>query len=251
MITEPEYEGDGRSEAGREPLTEEPRRTGPGGRGRFTTGVLAGALAASLLWAGGLYGFTDLGRADRAPEVRYDVQGRLCRVFEPAALHTLLGRTAVEGVSEEFRGESYERLGCARGAVRNDTGPGRPRYTHRIWLQARLERHLAVDPEPEFEARARAGDALMVDPEVRRVPGLGERALFLHDGHAAWTLKVLDGGAVFTLTVEVSGGFDEKDPGNVPRPTAVDADALQSAMIEDVRGLMTRAARNERDPQRD
>lgn len=95
-----------------------------------------------------------------------------------------------------------------------------------------VQLHKKTDPRTEFGADPSAlmgmGRMASSGGEVEQVPGLGERALLTRRVGGS-RLEVLDGGAVFSLTVEWYGGQGAPDP---------DEAAVQAAMVEDMRALM-------------
>ncbi|MFE9258919.1 hypothetical protein [Streptomyces sp. NPDC006879] len=237
MISEPELVGDWgvQGAPAQEALLPQAKR-GPGWAWR---GWLGGALAASALWAGGLYAFSEIGRP---PRIDYRASQELCAQLELPATQKLTGELS-EGNSV-FRGHpALDFAHCTR--QRSPEGDEVDGWVRTYEVRATVELHRESDPASEFEANTQLAP-WMDGREVRseQVPGLGERALMLTS--SAWDgpmLRVLEGGAVFTLQVEPSWSFQGNADGGVPTgdlPDDADLEeaAVQSAMIQDTRALM-------------
>ncbi|MCX4627847.1 hypothetical protein [Streptomyces sp. NBC_01443] len=223
MISEPELEGEW--DPGRPPTAaeepESPRERVRGPR-RAWLWALGGAVLASAVWAGVLTAQDRFG--DAAPRIAYRHVEDLCKVK----------LTAVSGSTEQLTGhygrhEEHPALDwayCAHGAPYVDG-----RLSYEVEVLVRL--HKKTDPRTEFGAgpTGLGGIGAMASSggEVEQVPGLGERALLTHRVGGS-RLEVLDGGAVFSLTVQWYGEPDAADP---------DEAAVQAAMVEDMRALMT------------
>ncbi|MFI6001742.1 hypothetical protein ACIA98_15165 [Streptomyces sp. NPDC051366] len=223
MISEPELEGEW--DPGRPPTAaeepESPRERVRGPR-RAWLWALGGAVLASAVWAGVLTAQDRFG--DAAPRIAYRHAEDLCKVK----------LTAVSGSTEQLTGdyarhEEHPALDwayCAHGAPYVD---GRLSYGAEVLVRL----HKKADPRTEFGAgpTGLGGIGAMASSggEVEQVPGLGERALLTRRVGGS-RLEVLDGGAVFSLTVQWYGEPGAADP---------DEAAVQAAMVEDMRALMT------------
>lgn len=225
MISEPELEGEWEPERPAEVAEQGAgggaSPAGPGRPARRWLWALGGAVAASAVWAGTLAlenRFTD------EPRVAYRHTEELCSQAPLKALAEVAGRLD-QRVARQDRRPALEWATCDYNGAWPDEGLG---YYGKVEVQL----HKKTDPGPEFGAGL--GLDAYIGPEideVRQVPGLGERAL-LHDYLAASRLQVLDGGAVFTLTVQWTGHGPAGTDGEP------DKDAVAAAMIEDVRALM-------------
>ncbi|MFD9408888.1 hypothetical protein ACFWBN_17975 [Streptomyces sp. NPDC059989] len=221
MITEPELDGEWESErpadvagsgdkkAGRPPL-------------RPWLWALGGAVLASAVWAGVL---TAQNRFADGPRISYRHTEELCKI---APMKALVGVTGPldQRVARQERRPALEWATCDFNGEWPDEGLG---YYGKVEVQL----HRKTDPGPEFGAGL--GLDAFIGPEideVQQVPGLGERAL-LHGYMSASRLQVLDGGTVFTLTVQWTG------QGPVGSDGEADKDAVAAAMIEDARAVMT------------
>ncbi|MEV6729383.1 hypothetical protein [Streptomyces sp. NPDC051364] len=222
MISEPELEGEW--DTGR-PATpaEEPDAPRERVRGPRTAWLwaLGGAVLASAVWAGALVAQDRFG--DPAPRIAYRHVEDLCKV--PL---TAVSASTVKLTGDYARHNEHPALDwayCEHGAPYAD---GRLSYGAEVSVQL----HKKADPGTEFGADPAGlmglGRMASSGGEVEQVPGLGERALLTRRVGGS-RLEVLDGGAVFSLTVEWYGGQDAPDP---------DEDAVQAAMLEDMRALM-------------
>ncbi|MFD8980166.1 hypothetical protein [Streptomyces sp. NPDC059564] len=225
MISQPELEGEWPGGETAEPLAVPLAEPEPGmGSGRRPWAwALGGALAASAVWAGTLAVQDRFG--DAGPPLAYRYGENLC---EQAPLKAVGAIGGGFGAGTVTHGESpvLDWARCDHWA---------PSPEQRMVYQAELlvELHEKTDPGPEFGRRPERALALTPDnmpADAEQVPGLGEQALFSgYDQEPR--LKVLDGGAVFSLTVQWFGGPEEQG--------RIDGDAVKSAMIEDMRALMT------------
>ncbi|MFD9722456.1 hypothetical protein [Streptomyces sp. NPDC059072] len=222
MIGEPELDGEwSGGPPAEEARPEAPR--GPAGRRLPWLWALGGALVASAVWAGVL---AAQDRFSGAPRISYRHSEDLCKDAPLKVLDELTGGLAHRqpGHAES---PSLDWAGCDfSGDWFAAQEPGtKLDYYGRV----QVDLHRKTDPGPEFGAGL--GRDPYIGPEidpVEAVPGLGERAM-VHDHMYATRLQVLDGGAVFTLTVQWHGG---------ERTAGADKDAVAAAAIEDMRALM-------------
>ncbi|WP_328763511.1 MULTISPECIES: hypothetical protein [unclassified Streptomyces] len=222
MISEPELAGEWGADRPYMPAQEPdaPRERLRGPR-RAWLWALGGAVLASAVWAGVL---TVQDRfSDPAPRIAYRHVEDLCKV----KLTAVSGSTA-QLTGDYARHEEHPALDWAYCAYGTPYVDGRLSYGAEVLVQL----HKKADPRTEFGAgpTGLGGIGAMASSggEVEQVPGLGERALLTHRVGGS-RLEVLDGGAVFSLTVQWYGGPEAADP---------DEAAVQAAMIEDVRVLM-------------
>lgn len=188
-------------------------------------------MAASAVWAG------TLAAQDRfadTPRIDYRHAENLCREVSLQVLGKTIDRTPKDADSSDASEGRSGAQDWAHCAVRLKNAQERLSYQ----AQVLVELHKKTDPGPEFGTGPLGITGLRIDPEQRReVPGLGDRAMLdRYYGSGGDRLTVLDGGAVFTLTVEwfaTSAGEQE----------SVDEDAIDGAMIEDVRALMAKLRR--------
>ncbi|MER7518560.1 hypothetical protein [Streptomyces sp. NPDC126499] len=183
--------------------------------------ALGGAVAASALWAGGLVAYDgddrpDLGgyRTDRNP----------CEVAKLEGLGSAIGPKG--SAAEEPLKADHPALFEWHCALTLAAKP--VPYTLRIGYTL----HRVTDPGPEFEAR-------MADPQLSdggdRVAGVGEIA-YLGGALGDDSLRVLDGQAVLSLTLEADNWDEEKEqPIEVPE---LDPAAVHTYLVEDMQQLM-------------
>ncbi|MFI6145138.1 hypothetical protein [Streptomyces sp. NPDC051109] len=222
MISEPELEGgwgtDLPSTAAEEPDTPSEGVRGPR---RAWSWALGGAAVASAVWAGVLTAQDRFG--EPAPRIAYRHAEDLCKIKL-----TAVSASTVQLTGESARHEEHPALDwafCAHGAPYVE---GRLSYGAEVLVQL----HKKADPRTEFGAGPTGlggiGGMASSGGDVEQVPGLGERALLTRRVGGS-RLEVLDGGAVFSLTVQWYGRSDAADP---------DEAAVQAAMVEDMRALM-------------
>ncbi|MFD7836075.1 hypothetical protein [Streptomyces sp. NPDC059761] len=222
MISEPELDGEwgtGRpATAAEEPDTP---REGVRGPRRAWLWALGGAVLASAVWAGVLAAQDRFG--DPAPQIAYRHAEDLCKVRL-----TAVSASTTQLTGDYARHNEHPALDWAYCAHSAPYVEGRLSYGAEISVQL----HKKTDPRTEFGADPASlmgmGRMASSGGEVEQVPGLGERALLTRRVGGS-RLEVLDGGAVFSLTVEWYGGQGAPDP---------DEDAVQAAMVEDMRALM-------------
>ncbi|MFB6522858.1 hypothetical protein [Streptomyces sp. NPDC056401] len=233
MIGEPEIDEDWHTASGAEAAAEalpgEPgRERVRGGARRPWLWALGGVLAASAVWAGTLAvqeRFPDLPRLD------YVHSPDLCKEFELKTVGQAAGR--------EFEGrQSGEGVHLAQDwsycSVSTQYQEGAMMYG----AQLLVELHKKVGPEAEFATGPGTDPATRLDlGERQEVQGLGDRAVLdRYYAQGGSRLMVRDGGAVFTLTVQ---WFQPRDA----LPGTIDENAMDAAMIEDMRTLMTKLKR--------
>ncbi|MCY0940676.1 hypothetical protein [Streptomyces antarcticus] len=232
MISEPEIDTEWDGDGGRGPGAAGSAAAGPDEgaaagsvRGRPWWWALGGAVAASAVWGGVLVGL-EYRDGEEPPPTAYRISQDLCREAPLSALARAAGRI---GPTSPSLGESpaADWAYCSYVSSAADSAAEELVYGAELLV----ELHKKADPEAEFAA----GPGLT--PHLRRgavrheeVAGLGERALITDSvGDQGPQLHVLDGGAVFTLSVQWSTGPDDAPP---------DEDAIKAAVIEDVRALM-------------
>ncbi|MFF8266355.1 hypothetical protein ACF059_03070 [Streptomyces sp. NPDC016562] len=225
MISDPELDGDWGTAQGAESAERlAPRERAAGGPGaRPWLWALGGVVVASAVWAGGLYAFGD--RLSE-PTLSYRASKNLCEDFKAQALSGLTGDLHKQRpMNQEGDHPAVYGAVCLLNNVE-----GMPDFI----VRAQVDLHKKTDPSTEFDVPPLAAIAEIGDVRTEAVPGLGERAVVLtSSGGLEQELKVLDGGAVFTVRVLANGTYEEKNG-----RAATDATAVQAAMIEDMRELM-------------
>ncbi|MER6448560.1 hypothetical protein [Streptomyces venezuelae] len=228
MISDPELGEEWKTEAlepdrpGDRPAPGERAAGGPGPRPWLW--ALGGALVASAVWAGGLYAY---GTAQ--PEIRYRESANLCQDFRATALSGITGDMHTK---KPLNLQSdHPAVYAARCGLEN---AGKDGVATDFAVVAQVGLHKKTDPSAEFDAPDLRVLAYTGDARTVAVPDLGERAEMTVTSGERWLiLKVLDGGVVFTLEAGATT-FAETNG----RP-ATDVDAVQAAMIEDMRALMS------------
>ncbi|MFJ9027824.1 hypothetical protein ACIRQP_04730 [Streptomyces sp. NPDC102274] len=260
MISEPELEGGdgedgedgGQSGPRSSPSPQAPRE--PGGPGTVVGDdvptlpprrirwlwALGGAVAASAVWAGGLYAYDRTG-----PDLRgYRISDDLCRDADLPELSALLGgkRSPRPAVEEQLTiDRSFCDVTMMPGRPGEERDDALPMSYASVTVHYTL--HRETDPEPEFEATLTPLElSRVIERKTKRIPELGERAYLMTDSsESSRELKVLDGAAVFSIEVVsesvVTGPHGE---GQVVVPEAKPADpaVLEPAMVEDMKALM-------------
>ncbi|QXE34936.1 hypothetical protein KQY30_12290 [Streptomyces sp. GMY02] len=210
----------------------------PTGRGPWLW-ALGGAVVASAIWAGGLYAYGGTG-----PDLGgYRVSSNLCLDAELPALTGLLGnrQSPMAAADEQL---AIDRAYCALSLmpgrpneVKNDS---RPRAYAAVDIRYSL--HKQTDPGPEFDATVTdLAPEGSLERRVLRIPDLGERAYLVTDPSGdSPQLKVLDGRAVISISVGRMAQYTA-DPatGEYQESAPLDFSGVESAMVEDMRDLMT------------
>ncbi|MGW7361558.1 hypothetical protein ACWGI0_34330 [Streptomyces sp. NPDC054802] len=197
--------------------------------------ALGGAVVASAVWAAGLYAYgyggPDLGG--------YRASKDLCADAEFKGLTATVGERMDEGSGgwgseHESLHEAwcYTDLRPPGHVVETDEDGNELTSFPHVSLSYTL--HKKTDPGPEFEgwvaARIDTGDDEAVP--LRRIDGLGERALITDEEvGGSTTLHVLDGQAVFTMSVNSDWDPESGEP-------LTDVSELQPVMVQDMRALM-------------
>lgn len=102
--------------------------------------------------------------------------------------------------------------------------------------------HKETDPGVEFEARRRTTDQGIVPADnVKTVPDLGDTAYLITRDISNTELRVLEGGAVLSLTLAASSSYQSEDTDDEigEGPEIPDVSSYQPAMVNDMRDLMT------------
>ncbi|MEW2519949.1 hypothetical protein [Actinacidiphila alni] len=217
--------------------------------------VLGAVLLTSAVWAGGTYAY------DRGHDGRPDLHGyRLGQspcggsTFKP--LTDAVGAkndqpapdlTGTESPATQHRGAAVDRIRCDFNTrAKQPEGGGTTAYA----VMVGVDLHKKVDPRTEFDDDVRVlNDGLTTAGEVNSVPELGDKAYFLSSGTDSMELKVLDGGAVFTLdfsafiqpnvSEDTLNGLDGGD-----YPLVADLTQYRPAMIQVTRNLMSALRKN-------
>ncbi|MGW1765749.1 hypothetical protein ACWCQL_16945 [Streptomyces sp. NPDC002073] len=246
MISEPELDSPNEPpDPAREQLVREPESGAARAPRRAWVWTLVGAVAASAAWGGALYA---LGGGDGAPPLNYRKPVNLCDEARARALSRVLGNLRGSTTRAEAAHPAVDWFSCvlrADGPAPKATdGSGEPGegWQSVNEVTVTLLRHRVTDPGPEYDAdidRWRWN----ADWEVKRepVPGLGEDAVMVSgEPLEGPELRVLDGGAVFVMSVTQGWSYSGGQGPTEPEPdTEADETAVQAALIEDMRTLIT------------
>ncbi|MFF4533060.1 hypothetical protein ACFY1P_27785 [Streptomyces sp. NPDC001407] len=206
----------------------------PGGSGagrmkRVGIPVVAGAVAASVVWGGALA--LSGGSSAKVPDVSgYRAVDDLCKdavLRETGSLFTVK-----DGEPAVLRHDSMDRSECYREMAAKATSVGA------MTVSTALTLHKKTNPGPEFIAEAERADYIPKSrTTVKKLPGLGDRAYVISTEleHARFlTISVLDGGAVFSMKVTGVPLSDEDKAG--PYST----DKLEPLLVKDARATLTK-----------
>ncbi|MFJ8229450.1 hypothetical protein ACIQ9E_05730 [Streptomyces sp. NPDC094448] len=262
MISEPELVGGDHPERGPvlpgppgipDPAPDERPDGGDDGRGeRLESGRVehrlplrpwqwgaAGAVAASLLWAGGLFAYqaTTGGDPDPGP---YRAVEDLCAPAVMKELTAVLGKVSSRD-PERFAHPAMDEAQCSLTLGPNpavgselssvDPATGAERKLS-IAVRISYTLHRKTDPGPEFDARILVR-AKGMHIEAEPVPEVGERAYRMTEGQNE-VLHVLDGQAVLELQV-YSYWTGEQD---APPPSLQGVEESRGALEADARALL-------------
>ncbi|WP_329201724.1 hypothetical protein [Streptomyces sp. NBC_01435] len=206
--------------------------------------ALSGAVVASAVWAGAVYLYPS---GDRKPDLHgYRLAGDLCPSVRLKAVGAAIApKDDTPGLDPELLNDPVlDRAECYL-SLRSPAAkkPFSNRWSVDYSVGARVVLHKKTDPAAEFEAtRGVTDSSIGTDVKVESVPNLGDSAYVLTQDDGAMELRVLEGGAVFSLSLSAYSQFNS-DNGEVPSgegPDASDLSPYQSAMISDMRDLMAR-----------
>ncbi|MDX3434398.1 hypothetical protein PV664_36955 [Streptomyces sp. ME01-18a] len=105
-----------------------------------------------------------------------------------------------------------------------------------------VELHKKADPGAEFEARQRVtDDGFSPEVNLETVPNLGDKAFLVATDDNGMELRVLEGGAVLSLSLSTYTQFHGEESGELPagEGPVPDLASYQAAMISDMRDLMS------------
>lgn len=244
MISEPELTG-GPDEGRTEVISDADRAPRWGAARRPWVWAAAGVLLASAVWAGGLRLWS--AHHDGPPDLHGYVLGDSpCAGSTLAPLTTALHASYTAAVSP-----AAARLGPAIDQIRCTLSVGAPLdedTTNSYEIFVTVDLHKRTDPRAEFEDQAQVdGSDLTPVQAVRRVTGLGDEAYAQTLSRQREALKVLHGGAVFTVTLTGYGtgygigSISDDTRGALhggPRQSASDVGRFESALVDAMRNVM-------------
>lgn len=241
MITEPELTGgseeplpaDVVSDADRDPR---PPGGGPMNRRLWAVG-LGGVLVACAAWAGGFYAHGD--RHPGVPDLHgYRLSGSPCAGSTLKPLVDAVKATNTQSVSPAVvnLGPALDQIRCT---IETTSPIPRGGGTARYEVLVTIDLHKKTDPGPEFEDQRDLDSSNLVPVETTEsVPDLGDKAYLLTISQGSQQLKVLHGGAVFTVTLNgytyLPAAINARESGSTP----TNLKEFQPAMIATVRQVM-------------
>ncbi|MFD0341097.1 hypothetical protein ACFVH0_20845 [Streptomyces sp. NPDC127117] len=207
--------------------------------------ALGGAVLASAVWAGALY----LNPVDdRKPDMHgYRLNEDPCPTVRLKALGSAISpREPTPGIGPELLNDpALDRARCfltlRATSVKGAEKSVRSRWYTGYSVGVTVALHKRTDPAAEFEAmrgvtESAAGD----EAKVEKVPNLGDSAYLLTQYGGTAELRVREGGAVFSLSLDAYTEYDGdgSEPPSDDGPDISDLSPFQSAMISDMRDLM-------------
>lgn len=150
----------------------------------------------------------------------------LCKLAKLRALGGILGERNVDGYGALLDEAAISESSCSAAFGPQDAGQT---------VDVTYTLHKTIDPEHEFEARARQSGVL------RKIDGIGEQAWFDDSGGQGGTLWILDGQAELHLQMfwqiaydesgnPVEGAAEQPDLSGIDVPMSQDALALMAAL---------------------
>ncbi|MEU3320355.1 hypothetical protein [Streptomyces sp. NPDC006785] len=248
MISEPELVGEDGPGSSSDVVSGFDPEQGPGdgGRRRWHGALwgVAGALTASAVWAAAVFGYGIGG--DGKPDARgYRVESDSCAAMELKEFAGALGVPAPKPATE-LDGIEHPALHRIRCTVDFTTavlrGPGTAEgsdWATGYHASLTAELHKETDPRPEFEASSTLTEVDGSGVErVERVPDLGDLAYLLVMEDEALSVRVVEGGAVVTLTLSAWMSYTEGDEEMPEAPEEPETLAYRADLISDTRAVM-------------
>jgi hypothetical protein len=207
--------------------------------------ALGGAVLASAVWAGALY----LHPVDgRKPEMHgYRLDEDPCPTVRLKALGAAISpKEPISGDEPELLNDpALDRVRCFL-SLRTMSWKGAKKSAKSRWhtgysVGITVSLHKRTDPAAEFEATRGVTESVTGDEvKVEKVPNLGDSAYLLTQDSGNAELRVMEGGAVFALSLDAYTTYDGdgSEPPSDDGPDISDLSPYQSAMISDMRDLM-------------
>ncbi|MFE5142437.1 hypothetical protein ACFRDV_33105 [Streptomyces fagopyri] len=243
MISEPEMAGELDVVKSREVLGD--FSSEPVGRrrlGRPWWWALGGVLAASALWAPAVFVY---GLGMQKPSTHgYRLDKAPC----PSVRLTSISAAVAPRVSADvvqsglLKHAAVDQARCSI-TVRPlaKTKPLKAGWSLDYYVGITVTLHKESNPGVEFEAQQRMTDQGIVPADnVRTVPDLGDTAYLITRDISNTELRVLDGGAVLSLTLTASSSYQSEDADDEigESPEMPDMSSYRPAMVNDMRDLM-------------
>lgn len=206
--------------------------------------ALGGTAVASALWAGAVvvYGADGVGRPDTHG---YRLDADPCPALRLSSIRTAVGprESTAPNPSGLLRHPALDEIRCDIPLRGRSAGAGSEKAGYTVVV--RVELHKETDPRAEFEARQRVtGQGYEPGAELESVPDLGDLAYLLTSraGNARQEVRVLEGGAVFSLELLAFTLHEDADAAQAAEGRRgaglPDLVPYRAAMISDMRELM-------------
>lgn len=248
MITEPEMgdEPDGRWDSG---ASEDTVVAEPMGRQRLPwLWVLGTVVATSAVWALALQA-TRYGDAASPDLHHYRLSAGPCSGYSLKPLIDVFGVSHVEAAPVDTR--SSPALDQAQCTLTAHTPAEEPWLEYSVAVTVEL--HKKIDPAVEFEDNlpggygpAQSSDTAKAGETGHAIPvaGLGDKAYLLVYDDSNLGVRVLHGGAVFTVDVNVyPGGVPSPHTNGYPQQQPPSVNRLRPAVIATARTIMSALSR--------
>ncbi|MDX3183290.1 hypothetical protein PV334_18790 [Streptomyces sp. ME02-7008A-1] len=245
MISEPEMAGKLGAAGTREVMDgfAQDAAGGPRHRKPWLWG-LGGMAMASVLWTAAL---SVHGPGDRRPDMHgYRLDQDPCPSLRLKSLGAAIApRTADRDLGTGLlQHAALDRIQCyipLRSRAGEESAEGGWSIEYTVGIAVAL--HKETDPGVEFEAQRRVTD-IGFEPEAKleTVPVLGDKAYLLTRDEGDTELRVLEGGAVLSLSLTATTLYESDghgDDGAGDEPDVPDPAPYQAAMISDMRDLMS------------
>ncbi|MEW2566285.1 hypothetical protein [Streptomyces sp. NPDC047070] len=180
----------------------------PGGKGTAGRAVLwaaVGAVAASALWAGGLYLFGPLG--DDPDLAGYRARANLCSSVDYDSLRTEYPEDGSAPTHNALKHKALDQSYCSISLKKSSTSSYSDAY-----LSVQMDLHKETDPSAEFTALWSEYGQRYDDYEVAKVSGFGDEAYLVTEdtttgsgvgGSRAVILAVRDGWMTYQMSWNV------------------------------------------------
>ncbi|WP_103760114.1 hypothetical protein [Streptomyces sp. SM10] len=209
--------------------------------------ALGGMAVASALWAAAVlvYGADGGGRPDTHG---YRLDADPCPSLRLSSIRTAVGprEPTAPNPSGLLRHPALDEIRCDIPLRERSAGAGSERAGYAVVV--RVELHKETDPRAEFEARQRVtGRGYEPGAELESVPDLGDLAYLLTSraGNARQEIRVLEGGAVFSLELHAFRVYEDAEAAEGRRGAGLlDLVPYRAAMISDMRELMAALKRD-------
>ncbi|MFH8474924.1 hypothetical protein [Streptomyces sp. NPDC018000] len=206
--------------------------------------ALGGVVMASALWAAALFLY---GWSDRKPDMHgYQLDHDPCPSLQLKSIGAAIAPrdSTTKFESRLLNHAALDQIQCFI-PLRSQAGAKRPEngWSIEYTVGITVALHKKTDPGTEFEARQRVTE-VGFDPEAKleTVPDLGDKAYLLTRDDGNSELRVLEGGAVVSLSLSAFTQYqsdNHREDGADDGLNTPDVSPYHSAMISDMRDLMS------------